>query len=482
MFIRRMSLVTLHARYQHYYLVFAVLVFGIVLRLWRLTYVTLWSDEFSGTLQLIRLPWTNLLSGNYPWEFNPPLYFLVLKAWVEMLGATTENGMRMLSVLMSTVSMLAVYFLGKQLGDWRVGLGMMSILAFHPKFLYHATELRMYPLLIMLSSLAFLCYTKYTFENDHSKKWLLALGVTLVLGTYTHYFGGLTVLGIVIFALSMLIAKRDKTQYFVLWTVVLSGLFILPLTQILIEQYNRYIDKSTSQSLTYPTLSLLSIFSILSGNLSFDFKINEPLQWVSLLAALSGIVVSFGIGRKPIAIALVLFILLSWLVAFVISTRNINILPRYLIVISVISWLVISLSLVKTNDKIPAFLSIFAIITISANVLFGVYSTLNREYSAPDWRMIAQRILQEVRQDEQIVIMGWDAAPTGYYLNREWLTSYDLEKQLTEGAANRYLILDSRYSRKLDFIDYTKPTYESPEWQVKIIRYVPEKPAILLDE
>lgn len=482
MIMRKMALVQFHARHQHYYFVFAVLIFGIALRLWRLSYVTLWSDEFSGTLQLIHLPWTNLVSGNYPWEFNPPLYFLILKAWVVILGSKNEITMRMLSVLLSSGSMIAIYLLGQRLGDWRVGLGVMSILAFHPRFLYYSTELRMYPLLIMLSILSFLFYSKYTFEHDHSKKWLLALGFTLVLGTYTHYFGSLTILGIIIFALSMLIIKQDKTQYFVLWTVVLSSLLILPLTQILIEQYNRYIDKSTNQSLNYPPLSLSSLFSILSGNLSFDFKINEPLQWVSLLAALSGIVVSFRTGRKPIAIALILCILLPWLIALAISTRNIYIVPRYIIVISIISWLVISLSLAKTSDKILKFLSIFAIITVGANVLSGIYSTLDKKYPSPNWKMIAQILLEEQREGEPIVIMGWDAAPTGYYLNRQWLTSYDLEKQLTEGNADSYLILDSQYSRKLDFIDYANVIYELPEQKVKIIRYVPERPAILPEE
>jgi hypothetical protein len=459
-------------RFPYY---FALIVFasGVVLLLWRLTYVTLWSDEFSGTVQLIHLPWKDLLAGNYPWEFNPPLYFLVLKGWITLLGSQSEIAMRMLSVLMWIGSMIAIYFLGKRMGNWRVGVALMAVLAFHPIYQFFSTQLRMYPLLILLSILAFLFYTKYTFEDNHSKAWLFALGITLVLASYTHYFGVLVELGIIVFAVFMWLAKNDRSQYPVFWTVFLSTLFTLPLILLLIRQYDRYVDKASSSALRFTPLNFNSVMAVLSGSVAFDFAVTDVFQVLSLLAVLSGLVILIRNNRKITAFALLAFICLSWLAVFAISTRNINIAPRYIIHVFLISWIILALSLIETEDMFSRLLQIIAIVAIVSTSLMGIYRAAVREYPSPNWKYIAQTLNQEADNNEPIVIMGWDAAPTGYYLNREWLTSYDLEKQLAEGAVNSYLILDSRYSRRLDFINYSDVIYENPKWNVRIIRYVP---------
>jgi len=124
-----------------FYLFLGIFLSAIILQVWRLDFVTLWSDEFRGTLTLIQLPWKDLLTGNYSWEFNPPLYYLILKAWVSILNSNTESTMRMLSVFMSSGSYLAIYLMWRSLGSWRVGIGLMSVMAFHPIYLAYSTQL-----------------------------------------------------------------------------------------------------------------------------------------------------------------------------------------------------------------------------------------------------------------------------------------------------------------------------------------------------
>jgi uncharacterized membrane protein len=449
-----------------------VFISGICVWVWRLSYVTLWSDEFSGTLQIIQLPWKDILSGNYPWDFNPPLYFLLLKGWVTLLGHPDEFEMRMLSIFISSGSMTAIYFFGKRIGNWRVGAALMSVIAFHPVYQYYSTDLRMYSLLIFLSILALTFYTNYHFDERSSRWWLLALGITLALASYTHYFGVLVGLFITVFALVTGTLNKNRITH-VLGTILLSVILSLPLLQILIRQYTRYVDKSMSEAIRYPILDAESMAALLSGSVSFDFQATDIFQVLTLLAVISGLVILWRNDRKTTALALLGSVCLSWLAAFTISTRNIGLAPRYLIHVFLLSWVIAALSLIESRDPFSRLLRILAIIAVSANVWMGISSAAGREYPIPDWRDAAQILEREAFGNEPIVIMGWDSAPTGYYLDRDWLTSYDLEKQLIEGGAESYLILDSPYARKLEFINYTKVLYENAHDGIKIVRYVP---------
>jgi hypothetical protein len=418
------------------------------------------------------LPWQDILSGNYPWDFNPPLYFLLLKGWVTLLGHPDEAKMRLLSVFISSGSMIAIYFFGKRIGNWRVGAALMSVIAFHPVYQYYSTDLRMYSLLLFLSILALTFYASYLFHERPSKWWLLALGITLVLTSYTHYFGVLVGLFITVFALVTGTLNKNRIT-FLLGTLLMSAIVSLPVLQILIRQYARYADKSMSEAIRYPILDAESMVALLSGSVSFDFHATDIFQVLSLLAVISGLVVLWRNDRKTTALALLGSVCLSWLAAFAISTLNIGLAPRYLIHVFLLSWVIAALSLIETRDPSSRVLRMLAILAMSANVWMGISSAVGREYPIPDWREAAQILEREAFGNEPIVIMGWDAAPTGYYLDRDWLTSYDLEKQLVAGGADSYLILDSIHARKLELINYSNALYENADDGIKIVRYVP---------
>ena len=190
-----------------------------------------------------------------------------------------------------------------------------------------------------------------------------------------------------------------------------------------------------SEAIRYPILDAESMAALLSGSVSFDFQATDIFQVLTLLAVISGLVILWRNDRKTTALALLGSVCLSWLAAFTISTRNIGLAPRYLIHVFLLSWVIAALSLIESRDPFSRLLRILAIIAVSANVWMCISSAAGREYPIPDWRDAAQILEREAFGNEPIVIMGWDSAPTGYYLDRDWLTSYDLEKQLIEGGA-----------------------------------------------
>lgn len=459
-----------------FFLLGMLLIAWSALQFWRLTYVTLWSDETNGTLQMIRHPWSALLVGDYTWEFNPPFYFLLLKGWTSLLGER-EATMRLLSLLLSAGSLMCAAFLGKKLGNWAAGMAAMAILAFHPIYLAYSTQLRMYPLLIFLSLLAFAAYAASTRNPHRARPWLAIMGAAVVLAQYTHYLGGLVGVSLLIFALSYRYFEKDRTQVPVLRALLVSALLCLPVLPLAFTQYTRYVEKASDLSLVFNPLPGASILAIFSGSLSFDFRASDVPQILSLLAVLGGGVVLIYQRKRALAAALVSCIGLSAAVVIGLSLSGINVDPRYVIHVAILSWLLACLSLAFTKawyGKLAALVCIAAITVYGFN---GVRDAILKEYFAPNWRQVAAILSQEALPGEPIVIMGWDANPAGYYLDRPWLNSYDFERHLSQDSAHSYLILDSQYARKLDFVDLSAGViFSDPRWSVRVVRYQPQEP------
>ena len=449
----------------------AMFLAAIGLQYYRLSFVTLWSDEFSGTLQVVNLPWQALFTGNYPWEFNPPLYFLGLKAWIALFGAS-EIVMRSFSILLHSVSLFLIYALGQKLGTWRVGLAAMAVLAFHPAYTAYATELRMYPLLILLSLATLLSFFAYTLSTAHRPIWLIILVISLVLAVYTHYFGIVTILGIFALSASYLLLSKDRYQKNILLVFPVIGILITPALLLAFQQSLRYAQKSTTQQ--YPRLGLSAIMALFSGGMNFEFSFTNIIQLVSLLSVIAGIIVLVRNKRTTLAVGLVGFIGVAAFLAIALNARNINVVPRYLIHVYLISWLLACVALMPSHDAFAKYLRMLTLVALLMNSVVGINATAQRIYHAPNWKKIASIIHQQAQPAEPIVIMGWDAAPTEYYLDRPWLTSYDFEQQLQEQHASSYLIIDSKYARKLAFVDLgTHVIYQDAQWNVKIVRYAP---------
>ncbi len=79
---------------------------------------------------------------------QPPLYYLLLRAWAHLFGAS-ETALRLLSVVASLVALLAIYFLIRELlPDKTSALIAMALMAVSPLQVLYAQEARPYSLLI----------------------------------------------------------------------------------------------------------------------------------------------------------------------------------------------------------------------------------------------------------------------------------------------------------------------------------------------
>jgi mannosyltransferase len=84
---------------------------------------------------------------------HPPLYYLLLHAWIALKG-DTPYAVRLLSVLFGAGTIPIIYLIGKRISGVVMGLAAAVLLALSPFHLYFAQETRMYTLLTFNAAVA----------------------------------------------------------------------------------------------------------------------------------------------------------------------------------------------------------------------------------------------------------------------------------------------------------------------------------------
>lgn len=125
-----------------------ILLLGAALRLPELTRTGLWLDE-GVSVRKAASPISAILSGN-PADPSPPLYYLLLKGWLVLLGPG-EASLRLPSLLSGLIAIFLAWLIGRRLFDEGAGLLGAALVAVSPLQVYFSTEARMYELQFALS-------------------------------------------------------------------------------------------------------------------------------------------------------------------------------------------------------------------------------------------------------------------------------------------------------------------------------------------
>lgn len=129
----------------------SILAVAAALRLFRLGDANLWWDEALAVWAVRKG-----LVGATVWtagDVHPPLFFWCLWGWVQLWGES-PFALRSLSALIGTLTVWAVYGLGRQVGGHRVGLWAAAFTAVAPLAIWWSQELRMYALAGLLCTLS----------------------------------------------------------------------------------------------------------------------------------------------------------------------------------------------------------------------------------------------------------------------------------------------------------------------------------------
>jgi 4-amino-4-deoxy-L-arabinose transferase-like glycosyltransferase len=173
-----------------------LLAVGAALRLHQLGRESVWLDEaFSIAIANDTLTYLVQMTAQ---DVHPPLYYLLLHYWIDLMGAT-EWAARLLSVAFSLGLIAAGGLVGTRMFDRQTGLlaaGLLTLARFQVEF---AQEARMYALLALLATVSTYClfrlYSRLTPDagaagpaggRPSATRWLVAYVIATALMTYTQ--------------------------------------------------------------------------------------------------------------------------------------------------------------------------------------------------------------------------------------------------------------------------------------------------------
>lgn len=183
---------------------------GLVLRLWGLTYQSLWLDELHTMNEADPAnSWGELFGFLKTSEHHPPLFFILERVFFNLFGHTAFAA-RFLSAIAGVAGIWAIYRLGKEILNKELGIFCSMLACINFFCISYAQEARPYALAFLLVTFSFTYFVKLI--KSPGKKNALWYSASTILLMYTHYYS-LFVLGAqFLFALFFLFQQTETNE------------------------------------------------------------------------------------------------------------------------------------------------------------------------------------------------------------------------------------------------------------------------------
>lgn len=239
-----------------------ILLLALILRLYNIHLEGLWTDEMisvyaSNPHFSLRRTYDVL----HFWDQTPPLYPVLFWFWLKITGFTELNA-HLFSVIGGMLSLIAVYFLIKELYNRRTALLVTFITSLIPYHIYFSREARSYIWSFLMSTIVLIFFFKQ-FKHYHKKsvRWgFIISGGLFLLVSYFSFFVHAALIAVLFFKF---LSNRKNFPLFK-WIIdyILIGLIFTPwFLQFIkiIVMHNQARDGSPS--VTY----LFQMFNVFSG-------------------------------------------------------------------------------------------------------------------------------------------------------------------------------------------------------------------------
>ena len=270
------------AQRQHLWLLAGIVLVGAALRFPTLGEQSFWFDEAT-TWQIVAHGLGHVLHQVPQTESTPPLYYVLLWCWSRVFGLG-EAGLRSLSAVFGTGTIVVMWALGRRIASERAGLVAGLVTAANPFLVWYSQEARAYAFLVLVSAVSLLTLVRAL--SSPSGKRVLAWGASAALALAAHYYA---VVVIVPEALWLAVALRRRGVL----TLQRMALGVLPIAVVGGAQLPLMIHQndgragyiSTSGSLPYRVVQLFKQDLIGEG---------QPVK--GLLTAICAAAVVIGLG------------------------------------------------------------------------------------------------------------------------------------------------------------------------------------------
>ncbi len=492
------------------WLVILITLAAFALRVYRLDAVSLRGDE-AFTVLFVQRTWEGLWKGIRLIEPNPPLYYLALRVWVAVAGAS-ELVTRYFSAFFGVLCVPLTYRLARVIFDrpvttrhavaktlpvrqWRtirhfsprddsIPLIAAALVAINPYQIWHSQDVRNYTLWPALTLLALVFMWRWwrletrerRLEIKSNLQPLISNLILYVLATtaslYTHYYDTFTLVAENVFVFAFaLAARRWKTLARWIGAQVVLAVVYLPWVLFGTNRITTYGEGSAEQS-----VPLLDQFSRTIGALVLGDTLPElwkTVLWLPLALAAAAVLIYLLRGNRESAAFLCLYIAVPTLALYLISMNRPLFLPRYLNGIAPAYYLVFAAGLAGvmnsqflariTNGQLRAAVFTVGILFFVTSSAFGLANYyFNPAYSkAPDWRGLARFILSR-QQPGDYVVQNYTDISSIYYLGGA-LSVMTLPKDFMPAPADEKTLAQLNVNNRRIWFIPAPPDYWDPE-------------------
>jgi mannosyltransferase len=403
-------------------LILVLLGFGI--RLYNLRYHSLWLDE-TVSVYLASFPPSEVFrQGMTLQEPNPPLYHLLLSAWMRLFGSG-EAAVRLLSVFAGTLYVSGVYVLSWRLFSRRVALMATLLAAVNPFLVWYSQEARMYSLIAALSLGALYCFLRAL--HTEGWNWWVAYVVITVASLYAHFYAAFLLPAELLYL--VVYSWRDRS---VVWRGLLAwGVSLLFFSPWL---WSAWRLSGITASWRAPTGLVRMVVSLLEAFTVRRVPQEEFLVWAVLAA--TGAVVLVGLcasqrpagagGRsasEPTGPFARLFVALTLLVpvasVYLLSVR-LQIFAAYYLIIVVAPFLVALAAGVALIASLRRWAGSALFVSVAAVFLYGLAHSWTLDSRKEEWRAAARYVTQHAGPGDAVLCHAeYTWIPFSYYYEGE---------------------------------------------------------------
>ncbi len=428
-----------------------ILIFGTFLRFYGLTVQSYWVDElftlFSANPSATLM---ETLTKIFDDLVHPPVYNVLLWMWFKLFDFTEYAG-RSFSAFTGALSILAIYYLGKETFNKNVGIYAALIVSLNYFLIYYSQEARSYSIFFLLTILSYLFLFKALRTQSTYNMFLYTFFTILVI--YTHYFGFFLVASqFFVFLYYIGISSttdRKKLIYMGIFPMIAIALSAAPLlynilssdTTIAAERM-AWCKEETSYFFFKYVKEYFSYLVILFG---------------MLLVPLAVKMYQKKIKNNHIVYALIIWVFISLLLPYIKSIISYPILTsRYAIYVLPALILIVSIAIDSIKNKKLKY------IVLALIILFSVFRLYKYDYYTKpvkeEWRKITNYV---IAYPENFPIYSWSADDKS--MNAEQFSTYfqllksekralpiaQLSKELKSGQAPSQFWIINGHSKKL---------------------------------
>lgn len=416
---------------------------------------SLWLDEGINVIFATNLDFKSLVFSYSLGDFHPPLYHLILKSQILLLG-NSEISVRLPSIIFGLGTVYITYLIGRKIFDERTGLIASILLATSPLHIYYSQEARMYSMAAFFASLSVFSFISLL-KKDKIQNWALFIVSTslMLYSDYVPYFM------LIVYSVFLIFFRKNLSKSTLLSFIpasILIAILTAPWFLIFPKQLETGLSAATNSPawanvVGTPTVKNLALtfvkFTI--GRISNNNNLEYFLLFLPVAAYMIFIFLISFFRISKIRSFLFFWLLLPVFLAFIISFivpvfayfRFIFILPAFCLI-----W---ASAIYTVNWKIP--LRVLLFVALFINLTATTIYLLNPKFQREDWKKATSYVHTNSTPDTIVLFESTSSiAPFDYYNKSQILAIGILDSFSPQEAKVRTNIQNSTAGKNKVFL------------------------------